>query len=479
MIEKLLCLTFLTFIFANHLKAQFTLQEAFPNLEYSSPVFLTHSGDNTNRIFILEQNGRIMVFPNSPAVTSDKTFLDITDRVSSGGEMGLLGLAFHPNYENNGYFYVNYTAENPLRTIISRFQITNNPDSADKNSELEILSFSQPYQNHNGGWIGFGPNDNYLYIATGDGGSGGDPENYAQRIDNLLGKILCIDINSGMPYSIPSTNPFFDSTNAQVKKEIFAWGLRNPWRCSFDPNTGWLWAGDVGQDDWEEIDIIQNGKNYGWRCYEGNHIYNFSGCNYPEYIPPVWEYNHVEGYSITGGYVYRGVYVPELNGKYIYGDFIEKKIYSLEYDGVNPPVNQFLLSSPGFITSFGVDEQNELYIVGFGPGKIYSFTPTITSGEKYNFLTDYILEQNYPNPFNPSTTISYFLPEDSEVSLTVYNSIGKEIVNLLIAIQSKGYYNTTWNAEKFSSGVYFIKMDAISLSSDKSFSNIIKTLFLK
>jgi glucose/arabinose dehydrogenase len=158
---------------------------------------------------------------------------------------------------------VNYT--NATNTVISRFQVTSNPDSADADSEFQILTFTQPYSNHNGGWIGFGPNDGYLYIANGDGGSGGDPQNYAQRINTLLGKILCIDVDGGTPYAIPSTNPFIDSTNAQVRKEIFAWGMRNPWRCSFDPVTGWLIAADVGQGNWEEIDLIENGKNYGWR----------------------------------------------------------------------------------------------------------------------------------------------------------------------------------------------------------------------
>lgn len=363
-------------IYANFSFSQFQLQNAFPNLDFSSAVFLTHSGDGTNRIFVVEQSGRIKVFPNNPQTSAVKTFLDITDRVTAGGEMGLLGLAFHPDYANNGYFYLNYTANNPLRTIISRFQVTSNPDSADKNSEFEVVQFTQPFENHNGGWIGFGPGDGYLYIATGDGGSGGDPQNYAQQINNLLGKILRLDINSGTPYAIPATNPFVDSTNTQVKKEIYAWGLRNPWRCSFDPLTNRLWAGDVGQSAWEEVSIIENGKNYGWRCYEGNHPYLLNDCNYPAYEFPVWEYNHTEGYSITGGYVYRGQSMPELYGKYIYGDYGSRKIWALSYDGVNPPTNELLLTAPSTIPSFGVDELNELYIVSFN-GTIYKFISTI------------------------------------------------------------------------------------------------------
>jgi glucose/arabinose dehydrogenase len=463
---------------ATSINAQFTLQNAFPNLTFNSPVFLTHAGDNTDRIFVVEQAGIIKVFPNSQNASTSKIYLDITDRVSSGDEMGLLGLAFHPNYETNGYFYVNYTADNPRRTIISRFQVTSNPDSAGKNSEFQLLTFNQPYPNHNGGWVGFGPNDGFLYIATGDGGSSGDPQNNAQSINTFLGKILRIDVDSGTPYAIPTTNPFYDSTNVEIKKEIYAWGLRNPWRCSFDPVTGWLWSGEVGQNLWEEIDIIENGKNYGWRCYEGNHSYNLSGCNYPEYIFPVWEYSHSVECSITGGYVYRGANVPELEGKYIYGDYCSNKIWSLEYDGINPPTNQYLLNASGSLTSFGVDQENELYLTSFN-GRIYRFTPSVTSNENENNPAGYFIEQNYPNPFNPATIIRYNIPEESSVTIKVYNTLGKEIDTIASGLQQKGVYERIWNAERFASGVYYVKMIAQSLSSDKTFSKVIKMLYLK
>ena len=362
--------------------AQLSLENAFPHLSFSSPVFLTSAGDSTDRIFVVEQAGRIKVFQNSSSTQTSKTFLDITDRVTSGGETGLLGLAFHPDFKNNGYFYVDYTTTNPLTTRISRFQVTSNPDSADKNSEAVLLYFTQPYTNHNGGWIGFGPNDGYLYIGTGDGGSGGDPQNNAQNITKYLGKILRIDIDNqdaDLNYAIPPDNPFVDSTGS-VLKEIYAWGLRNPWRDSFDPETGWLWTADVGQSSWEEIDIIQNGKNYGWRCYEGNHEYNTSLCNYPEYIYPIWEYNHSSGRcSITGGYVYHGQNVPELEGKYIYADYCASTIWALTYDGSNPATNETLLTAPASVVSFGVDEHQELYVVTQSPDSIYKFTPTTTT----------------------------------------------------------------------------------------------------
>jgi glucose/arabinose dehydrogenase len=370
--------------FSNY--AQYNFEVAFPNLTFSSALDLQNAGDGSNRLFAVERSGIIKVFPNQSNVSTTKTFLNITDRVTSGGETGLLGLAFHPDYETNGYFYVNYTAPSPLRTVISRFSVSSaNPDSADKNSELILLTYNQPYSNHNGGCVAFGPDGN-LYIAAGDGGSGGDPQNNAQNIANLLGKIIRIDVDNPQPplnYGIPVDNPFIDSTNVNVRKEIYAWGLRNTWRFSFDSVTGWLWAGDVGQGDWEEVDIIQNGKNYGWRCYEGNHPYDLSGCN-GVYENPIWEYSHSLGFSISGGYVYRGENVPELYGKYICGDYVSARVWAIEYDGINPATSTQITTAPGSITSFGVDENDELYLVSFN-GKIYRFTPTVVPVELISF----------------------------------------------------------------------------------------------
>ena len=375
--------------------AQYSLVDAFPGLSgFTSPVDLQNAGDCTNRIFIVEQAGRIKVFENRSDVTpSDvKMFLDITDRVSNGGEMGLLGLAFHPDYENNGYFYVNYTASSPLRTIISRFQVSfSNPDSADKNTEFQLFNFSQPFSNHNGGWVGFRPTDGYFYIATGDGGSGGDPQNNGQRINTLLGKILRIDVNNqdlGLNYAIPPTNPFFDSTGT-VRREIYAYGLRNPWRCSFDPVNDWFWAGDVGQNAREEVDLIESGLNYGWRCYEGFLTYNTAGCLPPaNYVFPIVDYPRSLGFSITGGHAYRGPNQPGLYGKYIYADYGSDIVWSLEYDGVNPPTNVQIATSTGSPTSFGVDEAYELYVCTFGGGRIFKFAPTAVIVAPTNLTAD-------------------------------------------------------------------------------------------
>ena len=353
---------------------QYKLKNAFKNLSFDNPVDLQHPDDGINRIFVVSQKGLIYVFKNTRSVKSAKIFLDIRDKVTYGIELGLLGLAFHPDYKNNGYFYVNYTTSNPLRTIIARYTV--NPkkrNSADKNSERILFQINQPYRNHNGGQLAFGP-DGYLYIALGDGGSSGDPEDNGQNKSSLLGKILRIDVNctsENKNYCVPSENPFVGNTQG-YKEEIYAYGLRNPWRMTFDPATGWMWAGDVGQDSWEEIDIIEKGENYGWRIIEGNHCYNpSSDCDTSGLTLPVWEYGHDEGgCSITGGYVYRGTKFPELYGKYIYGDYCSGSIWALSYDGVNPATNKLLLTADIEISSFGIDKDNEMYICDLN-GMIY------------------------------------------------------------------------------------------------------------
>ncbi len=442
------------------------LEDAFPYLSFSNPVDLQTPKDGTNRLFIVEQQGRIIVVQNNRNASTKKIFLDITDRVSWGGEMGLLGLAFHPNYPNNGFFYVNYTATNPRRTVIARFKVSDsNPDSADKNSELILMTFLQPYSNHNGGQLAFGP-DGYLYIASGDGGSAGDPQNNSQNIKNLLGKILRIDVNNPQPplnYGIPPDNPFVDSTNLEIRKEIYAYGLRNPWRFSFDFQTGLLWCADVGQDAWEEIDIIVKGGNYGWRCYEGNAPYNLSGCS-GSYIFPIWAYPHSEGQSITGGYVYRGMNIPELYGKYIYGDFVSKKIWALDYSGSGVPTNTFLLTSPQAISSFGVDEQNELYVVGYY-GKIYRFQKSTKVHVDKNLSDnsfDLVLKQNYPNPFNAITKLQFHLPTEFQTNLSlqikIYDEIGREVYSSMINNVNEGMNEVTLNLNELRSGVYFINV---------------------
>jgi glucose/arabinose dehydrogenase len=348
--------------------------EAFPDLSFNRPVDLQHAGDNSNRIFVVEQSGQIVVFNNNPTTSVKKVFLDIKNKVDDGGnEEGLLGLAFHPDYETNGYFYVNYTASNPSRTVISRFEVTSDVDKADPSSELIVLEFNQPYSNHNGGQVSFGP-DGYLYISSGDGGSGDDPHGNGQNKTVLLGKILRIDVDhasDGRQYAIPVDNPFAGSN--EFREEIYAYGLRNPWRFSFDPVTKKLWTGDVGQNDYEEIDIVEKGGNYGWNIMEGRHCFEpSSGCDRDGLQLPITEYGRSEGVSITGGFVYRGTLVEKLVGQYIYADYGSGNIWSLDVSDLTNPNITKIEASDLHISSFGIDQSNELYLCAFD-GKIYRF----------------------------------------------------------------------------------------------------------
>ncbi len=348
----------------------FTVQNAFPNLSFSRPVDFQTPNDSSNRIFVAEQGGTIQVFENDENQMTSEIFLDISSNINTNAnEQGLLGLAFHPDFETNGFFYVNYTPSESL-SITSRFQVSSsNPSVADPDSELVLLEIPQPFTNHNGGQLAFGP-DGLLYIASGDGGSGGDPGNNAQNRSNLLGAILRINVDTptnGLDYGIPSGNPFVGEAN--VREEIYAYGFRNPWRMSFDGQTGNLWSGDVGQDEREEINMVQIGGNYGWKSFEGTFCF-FGDCNDSGLIPPVFEYAHNgNDQSITGGYVYRGNTLQSLVGNYIYADFVDGRIWALDTESNNPD-DQLLLESNLNISSFGIDAQNELYICAFD-GSIY------------------------------------------------------------------------------------------------------------
>ncbi len=342
---------------------------AFPDLGFSRPLDLQSPADGTNRIFVAEQGGLIKVFQNQSDITESTTFLSLGSKISSSqGELGLLGLTFHPDYASNGFFYVCYSAS-PTLSVISRFSVTlGNPNIADENSELVLIEIPQPRTNHNGGQLAFGP-DGYLYIASGEGGDGGAS---AQSLTDLLGTILRIDVNtteSGINYGIPVDNPYVNETNA--RPEIFAHGLRNPWRMSFDSQTGTLWAGDVGEGEIEEINRIEKGNNYGWNIYEGTECRQNNSCNTPNLTAPYFEYTHANGdRSITGGYVYRGTRIPELVGRYVYADFITGRIWALSINSNSTPDNELLVSTGLNISSFGTDVQGELFICAFD-GAIY------------------------------------------------------------------------------------------------------------
>lgn len=347
------------------------------------PIVLTSAGDGTDRIFLADEWGVIHVF--SPGDEATKVFLDIRDRVSykdNQNEEGLLGLAFHPNYEENGEFFVYYTTkQEPNTSIVSRFHVSDDdPNQAVAESEEQILRIPQPFWNHNSGNIVFGP-DGMLYISLGDGGAGGDPLKNGQNLGTLLASIMRIDVNrtdEGLAYAIPSDNPFVDRDDA--RGEIWAYGFRNIWGLSFDRATGVLWAADVGQDIWEEIDLVVKGGNYGWSLREGMHPFGESGVEANEaLIEPILEYHHDVGKSITGGYVYRGSKIPELQGCYVYADYVSKKVWALCYDHEAKEIvfNQELSSPDEQVMAFGEDADGELYLMaasGSGGG-LYRLEP--------------------------------------------------------------------------------------------------------
>lgn len=325
----------------------------------SAPVYVTHSGDRSGRLFVVEQAGVIRIIRNGRLEPAP--FLDIRDRVTAGGEMGLLSVAFHPRFASTGRFFVNYTTEpGGLRTVISEFRVLpESPDAADRR-ERTLLEIPQPFRNHNGGLNLFGP-DGMLYVGMGDGGSARDPFNNGQRLDALLGKLLRIDVDADAPYGIPADNPFVRRSGA--RGEIWAYGLRNPWRFSFDRATGRLLLADVGQNAWEEVDLIERGGNYGWRIMEGAHCHiPARGCPSAGLTPPIAEYQTSLGCSVTGGYVYRGKAVPDLAGRYVFGDYCSGQIWTLS-EQTGRWVMAPLLGSGARISSFGEDEQGEIYVV--------------------------------------------------------------------------------------------------------------------
>jgi glucose/arabinose dehydrogenase len=372
---------------------------AFPDLEFEGwepeqngklaefrPIVMTHAGDGSHRMFVASQRGVVYVFKNEPVAKTATKFLDIESKVKpffspGANEEGLLGLAFHPKFKENGKLYVYYTARGQLKSIVSEFTASKqDPSKADPASERVLMTIDEPFQNHNGGAIEFGP-DGFLYIALGDGGAAHDPDLNGQNINTLLGSILRIDVDSkaaGKEYGIPKDNPFVGKDGAD---EIFAFGFRNPWRIGFDRKTGQLWAADVGQDLWEEIDVVNKGGNYGWSVKEGTHPFRGGTPTGGSSIPPVWEYDHQVGKSITGGYVYRGKAVPELDGHYLYADYVSLKLWALKADdptgagAKNYEIPVSRETGPLAILAYGQDESGEIYFgVATAAGKgIYKF----------------------------------------------------------------------------------------------------------
>ena len=435
--KKLINYLALIFICYNSSFSQSVLLESF-GPSFNSPVEIKNAGDE--RLFVVEKSGKIKILNQNGSVNSTP-FLDIEDRVSTNAnERGLLGLAFHPNYPENPFFFVNYT-NNSGATTISKFSVSANQDIAN-DSETILLEINQPYANHNGGCINFGPDGN-LYIGMGDGGSGGDPQNYSQNTESLLGKMLRINVNSGA-YSIPENNPYGD--------EIWSVGLRNPWKFSFDSLNGDLWIADVGQNEYEEINMVQNNPaniNYGWRCYEGNEPYNLSGCPDEGLTFPVSTYSHYSSgdfkCSITGGYVYRGNQISGLNGVYFFADYCSGEIGLLsknendEWDMslAFPNIN-------GSWVSFGEDINGELYIASINGGVYKIIDAALSNNEIDSDTLNY-----FPNPFEDYIQINSGRP----INIELYDLSGRKLREF------KNYNIEILDLSFLSKGTYILKVD--------------------
>ncbi|HEY3931193.1 MAG TPA: PQQ-dependent sugar dehydrogenase [Verrucomicrobiae bacterium] len=409
LLASIFCSLVITGIAAAQSLPKIELKQVFPNLQIDRPVWMSEAPDGSGRFFVVGQAGQILVVKKGSDGGDAKEFLNIVDRHPYfENEDGLLSIAFHPGFKTNGLFYIYYTQKNPVdqnlkpqnypfRSVVSEFKVSaTDPDKADMSSERIILEVQQPFWNHKGGELCFGP-DGYLYLGLGDGGLGGDPFGSGQNCSTLLAKMLRIDVNSrahigrhDLQYGIPSDNPFVhepERGDSSTRKEIFAYGLRNPWRYSFDRQTGDLWVGDVGQDLWEEVDLVTKGGDYGWNVREGMHHFK-PGPSGAQYIDPIIEYphkpnlqpeamfpDHSIGLCVIGGYVYRGEKYPSLDGVYIYGDNSLGTIWGLRYDRDAHKVTEHgtLLQQPGNINSFAEDQDGQVYAIMMN-GKIYSIT---------------------------------------------------------------------------------------------------------
>jgi glucose/arabinose dehydrogenase len=413
---------------------------------FDRPTEIAHAGDD--RLFVVEQTGHIKILHPDGSV-NETAFLDVSDLISDGNEQGLLGLAFHPDYEDNGYFYINYTNTTDVgNTVIARYsRSASDPDVADPSSALILLTIEQPFSNHNGGGLRFGP-DGYLYTGTGDGGSGGDPNGNGQNINVLLGKMLRLDVDADAPY-IPAGNPFVGVDGAD---EIWAIGMRNPWKFSFNRLNDDLWIADVGQEEIEEINKVSptaSGLNYGWRCYEGNNAYNSTGCPDDDALTfPIATYDHdsTGGCSITGGYVYTGDTYPNLQGKYLFADYCSNAIGMVDAD------NNITFTEPfdgNYFTTFGEDINGELYIAGGISGAVYKITDTSLSTGSIKNIPFAV----YPNPAKNEVFITF--KDTTGASASIFDIGGK-----LLLEQSITTDTARIDTSALQSGIYLLTVEA-------------------
>ncbi|MFK7833947.1 MAG: PQQ-dependent sugar dehydrogenase [Winogradskyella sp.] len=459
--KSTITLVLFIFITTSFVSAQILDLELYAS-NFDRPVSIKHAGDD--RLFIVEQDGLIKII-NADGSNQSTPFLDINNRViNTGNERGLLGLAFHPDYASNGYFFINYI-NNAGDTVVSRFtRDATNSNIADPTSEFIIITYAQPFSNHNGGDLAFGP-DGYLYIASGDGGSGGDPEDNAQNTLNLLGNLLRLDIDATTPtqnYSIPSSNPFIGHPN--FRAEIFAYGLRNPWKFSFDRFTNDLWIADVGQNQYEEINMVSSaeaaiGLNYGWRCYEGNGPFNTDDCSDASaYTFPVEGYFHsgdgASKCSITGGYRYRGTTYTNFEGLYFFADICSQEIGYLTFNESTMTWSKTFEQFSGQWSAFGEDLNGEIYVSDLSSGNIFKLIDTTLS------LDDDVISSIsiYPNPAKNQVNINFgpFSTSDQAIEIDIHDLQGKKVMSV-----SRNQDNIqTINTSQLAGGIYILNVNS-------------------
>ena len=460
MTRSLICSIVWSLALAGAVKAA-NVTPAFPNLPaFDSPINIEDPGDGTDRLFVVERAGQVYVFANNPNVSQRSQFIDISSRIELQGECGLLGLAFHPNYEQNRFFYLFYVRSSPFQSVVSRFTATaGNPNLADPATEVVLLTVSQNGFFHKGGCLEFGA-DGYLYISLGEDGT---PDN-AQSLTTVKGKVLRIDVNNpsgGRQYGIPNGNPFKGNPSG-FREEIWAWGFRNPWRFSCDDQTGDLWLGDVGQNAWEEVDFLRKGRNFGWPLMEGSVCYQPPQCDTLDLdiVLPVATYPHNGSASITGGCVYRGPSVPSLYGNYIFADYITGQIWYLDPDN-NPSNERLIVDTTLNITAFGTDADHELYFSTF-EGPIYRFVETATDvGTRPPGIT--ALRAVHPNPFSINTTFDIELESEARVALDVFDVSGRRVATLIDKMMPAGGHTVIWDGRDVDgrvqpSGVFFSRL---------------------
>lgn len=428
-------------------------KEAFPNVTFSRAVGFEHHG--TSRIYIVQQTGEILTLPNEPAATTAEVFLDLSGYLGEDAKKaGMLSLAFHPDYSTNGYFYVYYVVDQPttsgqdtLHSVLSRFQRSETDSTkADPTSEQVILEIPQPTISHNGGEIAFGPKG-YLYLSLGEGSHGKDKFRQAQDRTTLLGSLIRIDVDNpsqGRAYGIPEKNPYVGNTQG-YREEIYAYGFRNPWRLSIDAKTGELWIGDVGEQKWEEVNLVTKGGNYGWPIMEGNQCFDADTCDQTGLIRPVVAYPHskTNGGCITGGHVYRGSALPELQGKYVYGDWISGQLWALEKtekDTVVTPLAIDKRTSKKY-PAFGMDKDGELYFLSLFHGTVHRFEPKPSSPadpDSAMQATETLFTLDGPNPSPHGTTVSFSVAQTGPVHIAMYDMLGRKVTVLLDKVVTAG-----------------------------------------